>query len=205
MARRQRGKMDPPAVEKRVGSDDQRVHLVADQRRERHLDLAAVARLPQGCPWQRSRPLGGAAVHWPLNDADLDADLRCCRLQVSGDGLGILILGVDQSPKRLAAGSSSRSSPSCLGANSLNWKLTPVALPPGRAMLATRPRLTRSSVTLKMMGRLAVVAFAASAAGVPMATITATWRRSSSLAMVGSRSYWPSANRYSIPRLCPST
>jgi hypothetical protein len=27
--------------------------------------------------------------------------------------------------------------------------------------------------------------------------ITATWRRSSSLAMVGSRSYWPSANRYS--------
>src|SRR6516162_8394321 len=75
MARRQRGKLDPPAVEKWVGSDDQRVHLVADQRRERRLDLAAVAR---------------------LNDADLDADLRCCRLQVSGDGLGILVLGVDQ-------------------------------------------------------------------------------------------------------------
>src|SRR5262249_47256954 len=60
---------------------------------------------------------------------------------------------------------------SCLGANSLNWKLTPVALPRGRAMLATRPRLTGSSVTLKTMGRLAVAAFAASAAGVPMATI----------------------------------
>src|SRR5215472_13446700 len=74
-------------------------------------------------------------------------------------------LGLTSSPKRLAAGSSSRSNPSCLGANSLNWKLTPVAFPPGRAMLATRPRLTGSSVTLKTMGRLAVAAFAASAAG----------------------------------------
>src|SRR5215471_5338764 len=184
MARRQRGKLDPSAVEKWVSSDDQRVHLVADQRLERRLDLAAIAR---------------------LNDADLDADLRCRRLQVSGDGLGILVLGLTSSPRRRAAGSSSRSNPSCLGANSLNRKLTPVALPPGRAMLATRPRLTGSSVTLKTMGRLAVAAFAASAAGVPMATITATWRRSSSLAMVGSRSYSPSANRYSIPRLCPST
>src|SRR5215475_11760852 len=181
MARRQRGKLDPPAVEKRVGSDDQRVHLVADQRRKRRLDLAAVAR---------------------LNDADLDADLRCCRLQVSGDGLGILVLGVDQQSEAAGGG---KQYPSCLGANSLNWKLTPVALPPGRAMLAARPRFTGSSVTLKTMGRLAVAAFAASAAGVPMATITATWRRSSSLAMVGSRSYWPSANRYSILRLCPST
>src|SRR5215467_203347 len=78
MARRQRGKLDPPAVEKRVGSDDQRVYLVADQRRERRLDLTAVAR---------------------LNDADLDADLRCCRLQVSSDGVGILVLGVDQQPE----------------------------------------------------------------------------------------------------------
>src|SRR5262245_48086805 len=41
-------------------------------------------------------------------------------------------LGLTSSPKRLAAGSSSRSNPSCLGANSLNRKLTPVALPPGR-------------------------------------------------------------------------
>src|SRR5262249_49176057 len=184
MARRQRGKLDPPAVEKRVGSDDQRVHLVADQRRERRLDLAAVARLNDAI----STLIFAAAAFRSL-------------VMVSA----FSFLGLTSSPKRLAAGSSSRSNPSCLGANSLNRKLTPVALPPGRAMLATRPRLTGSSVTLKTMGRLAVAAFAASAAGVPMATIMATWRRSSSLAMVGSRSYWPSANRYSIPRLCPST
>src|SRR5262249_2558378 len=45
-------------------------------------------------------------------------------------------LGLTSSPKRLAAGSSSRSNPSCLGANSLNRKLTPVALPPGRRGVA---------------------------------------------------------------------
>ena len=94
MARRQRGKLDPPAVEKRVGSDDQRVHLVADQRCERRLDLAAVAR---------------------LNDADLDANLRCCRLQVSGDGLGILVFGVDQQSEAAGGGKQFTQQPKLLG------------------------------------------------------------------------------------------
>ena len=43
-------------------------------------------------------------------------------------------------------------------------KLTPVALPPGRARLATRPSLTGSSPTPKTIGIVAVAALAAIAA-----------------------------------------
>ena len=43
-------------------------------------------------------------------------------------------------------------------------KLMPVALPPGRARLATRPSLTGSSPTPKTIGIVAVAALAASAA-----------------------------------------
>ena len=68
-------------------------------------------------------------------------------------------------------------------------KLTPVTLPPGRLRLATRPSLTGSSPTPKTIGIVAVAALAASAAGVPVATITATWRRTRSAASAGSRSY----------------
>jgi len=45
-------------------------------------------------------------------------------------------------------------------------KLMPVALPPGRARLATRPSRTGSSPTPKTIGIVVVAALAASAAGV---------------------------------------
>src|SRR5262249_40198774 len=46
----------------------------------------------------------------------------------------------------------------------------PVALPSGRAMLATRPSLTGSSLTAKTIGMVAVAAFAANTvAGPPLA------------------------------------
>jgi hypothetical protein len=46
-------------------------------------------------------------------------------------------------------------------------KLTPVALPPGLARLATRPSLTGSSGTVKTMGIVVVAALAACAAKLP--------------------------------------
>ena len=79
----------------------------------------------------------------------------------------------------------------------LNW-LTPVTLPPGRLRPATRPSLTGSMPPEKTMGSVEVAALAASAAGGALATITATGRRTSSAASAGSRSYRPSAQRYSI-------
>ena len=75
-------------------------------------------------------------------------------------------------------------------------KLIPVTLPPGRARLATRPSLTGFSLTMKTMGIVVVAALAAIAAGVPVAAITVTRRRTRSAASSGSRSYWPSAQRY---------
>src|SRR6476469_7364262 len=42
-------------------------------------------------------------------------------------------------------------------------------------------------------------------AGEPRATTTATWRRTSSAASAGKRSYWPSAQRYSSATLRLST
>jgi hypothetical protein len=52
-----------------------------------------------------------------------------------------------------------------LGQNFGRKKLIPVALPPGRDRLSTRPSLTGSSPALNTIGITLVAAFAASAAG----------------------------------------
>src|SRR5262249_51307179 len=70
------------------------------------------------------------------------------------------LLGLTSSPIRLAPGTSSCSNPNCFAASSASGKLMPVALPPGRAKLTTRPRATGSSVTLNTIGMVAVSAFA---------------------------------------------
>ena len=71
---------------------------------------------------------------------------------------------------------------------SVERKLMPVALPPGRARLATRPSLTGSSGTLKAIGIDWVAAFAASAAELPEVAITLARRRTRSAASAGNRS-----------------
>src|SRR5262245_47328501 len=81
---------------------------------------------------------------------------------------------------------------------------TSVTLPLGRLRLATRPVLTGSSPVTKIIGMVSVAVLATSAAGV-LPTITATWRRTSSVAKPGSRSSWLSAQRYSIATFWPST
>src|SRR6516225_3510079 len=116
----------------------------------------------------------------------------------------IVLFGLISNPTRLAEGTISRSSPSCLGPSSACGKLTPVALPPGCAKLSTRPRAIGSSVTRNTIGMVAVAAFAARAGAVPpVATISATLRRTRSTAISGRRSYRPSAKRYSIVSVQP--
>src|SRR5262249_12494011 len=73
-------------------------------------------------------------------------------------------------------------------------RLTPVALPPGRLRLATKPILTGSPPTVNTIGIVDVAALAASAEGSPpVVARTATPRRTRSAASAGRRSYWPSA------------
>jgi hypothetical protein len=104
-----------------------------------------------------------------------------------------------------AFGITSRINSSRFHSSSTLSRLTPVALPFGRAKLSTSPTLTGSSATPNTIGIVEVAAFAASAAGMPpIATITATWRSTRSAAIAGSRSYCPSAQRYSIATFCPS-
>jgi hypothetical protein len=69
----------------------------------------------------------------------------------------------------------------------------PVALPPGRARLATRPSFTGSSATPKTIGIVFVAALAASAAVVVGVAITATRRRTRSAISAGRTSYRPSS------------
>ena len=84
--------------------------------------------------------------------------------------------------------------------------LTPVTLPPGRARLATSPFPTGSLVALKTIGIVGAAFFAArTARGSPLVAITSTLRAMRSVASAGNRSYWNSAQRYSIARFCPST
>jgi hypothetical protein len=94
---------------------------------------------------------------------------------------------------------SSRISSSRFAPSAANIKVTPVTLPPGLLRLATRPLATGSPPMLNTIGIVAVDALAASPdASPPVAAITATRRPTSSAANAGSRSYWPSAQRYSI-------
>jgi hypothetical protein len=86
----------------------------------------------------------------------------------------------------------------------LVWVM-PVMLLPGSFKLATRPSWIVSAPVSKTIGMVLVAALAASAAGVEVAAITVTCRCTSSFASVGSRSVWPSAQRYSIVTLRPST
>src|SRR5262249_56125890 len=75
------------------------------------------------------------------------------------------VAGLTSTAIRTALGTSSWSSPSRLVATSWPKKLMPVALPPGRARLATRPSLTGSSPTPKTIGIVVVAVLAASEAG----------------------------------------
>src|SRR5262245_28884025 len=89
------------------------------------------------------------------------------------DSVLVALAGLTSTATRAAAGTSSRKRSSRLAPTSAVRKLIPVALPPSRARLATRPSLTGSSLTAKMMG---IVVVAALSAGPPLVAITSTRR-----------------------------
>ena len=100
----------------------------------------------------------------------------------------VVVAGLISTAMRAALGTISRSSSSRFANSSPVKKLMPVALPPGRATLTTRPSLTGSWLTMKEMGIVVVAALAAKATSSPDVAITATWRRTRSVANAGNRS-----------------
>src|SRR6516165_1620471 len=99
--------------------------------------------------------------------------------------------GLTSTATRVVAGTSSCRSSNRFAINSALKILIPVALPPGRARLATRPTLTGSSVATKTTGIVFVAALTASAEVIPpVAAITATCRRTKSAASAGNNCRW---------------
>src|SRR5262245_19485038 len=154
MMRRERHKLDAPASEEPVGGDEESVGPVEHEGAEGRLDLAAGAGLEdRNLQSEGARAASGISRSVPS----------------IAEGLA----GLTSTAIRTALGTRSCKSPSRLATVSWLKKLTPVALPPGRARLATRPILTGSWPTPKTIGTIVVAALAASAGGLANAAITA--------------------------------
>src|SRR5262249_14579622 len=134
-----------------------------------------------------------ALISWPLVALTTRIGRRmACAAASTSRKLGTestALDGLASTATRAAAGTNSRNSSNRLACNSLRKKLMPVALPPGRARLATRPNWTGSPATAKTTGMVVVAALAAKAAAGEIATITAAFRRTNSAASAGSRSH----------------
>jgi hypothetical protein len=106
------------------------------------------------------------------------------------------LVGLTRKPIDVAAGTNSCSSSRRFAVNAVVRTAAPVAFPPGRLRLATRPTSTGSPPDRNTIGIVAVADFAARAVAVPpVATITAPRRRTRSAANAGKRSNWFSAHR----------
>src|SRR5262249_22991731 len=115
----------------------------------------------------------------------------------------LLLAGLMSVAMTEAVGTNSCANSSSFDANSTPIVVAPVTLPAGRLMLATRPICTGSLAVVKTMGVVVIAAFTASTTG-RLATNTATRRSTSSSAITGTRSYCPSAQRYSTATFWPS-
>src|SRR5712691_2020429 len=102
-------------------------------------------------------------------------------------------------------GTTSLSSSSRFASISVEIAVSPVMFPPGWLSDGTMPAPTGSPTAVMTTGTEVVAFLTARVAGVPAVTITATFRASSSPMRAGKRSYFPSAHRYSIRTLRPST
>src|SRR6266851_5666923 len=105
---------------------------------------------------------------------------------------------------RRTSGRSRRKASSRLPARSGASSDRPVTLPPGRARLAARPLPTGSFANARTIGIVDVACFAATPAP-PEVTMTSTLSRANSAAISPKRSLRPSAQRYSIATVLPST
>ena len=143
MAGRQRGQAFPIRGQERAGADKQRAGPALDKGCKGGLDFAVAADIK--------------------NDELLPDRLRR-GLHVFSLRLGRRVPGLTSMPIVVALGTSWRSSSSRFAPNTAAKKLTPVTLPPGRFMLATRPSLTGSPPLTNTIGIVEVAALAASAA-----------------------------------------
>ena len=111
--------MHTPGVEKVIGTDEESIDSLAPEVCKGRVDLAA-----------------GACV----GDLDLQSEggAAACTSFTVDSAFGALA-GLTRTATRAIPGTISRSSPSRFAASSAMKKLTPVALPPGRARLSTRP------------------------------------------------------------------
>src|SRR5262245_55821226 len=183
MARRERRKLDAPTGEERVGGDEESIGPVAHESGEGCLDVAA----------------GTGA-----EDLNLQPKGMCCFRYVSS--VVEELFGLTSTAIRTALGAKSCRTPSRLATTSADLRLMPVALPPGRARLVTRPSLTGSSATPKTIGIVLVAALAARAPLLkPGVAMTATWRPTRSDMRDARRPYWPSSQWYSTITFWPST
>jgi hypothetical protein len=125
-----------------------------------------------------------------------------CTPLVSDSAFGFV--GFTRNPIKCACGTASCMASSCFATSALNKMLTPVMLWPGRLKLATRSNLTGSPPIKKTTGIVMLAALAESAEALSVATITSALRRTRSAVRAGNRSFWPSAQRYSIATFWPS-
>ena len=105
---------------------------------------------------------------------------------------------------RVIWGATSFSNSSHLPAIGASLTATPVALPPGRERLATKPLPTGSLTFVKTIGIVRVSASRAASTGPPTLMMTSGFSATSSLALVRIRSRPSPENRCSIVMLRPS-
>ena len=185
MACRQRHELLAPAVEKRIGADDERAGMQLDEGREGGVDLAFGAGLQDGEPHARSR-------------APLPAMSRMTR-SANSNSFGFTSKAITWHVRN-QLGQQFEPLGRQLGAKMLK----PVRLPPGRARLATRPAATGRRHRRRRSGSSRLHLWPPLSATPALATITSTLRPTKSAANAGNRSYCPSAQRYSIATFCPS-
>ena len=99
----------------------------------------------------------------------------------------------------------SRNNSSRLPVESVNCRESPVALPPGRARLWTRPLPTGSAAAAITIGIVDVAFSTARTWASPLTTMTSTPCWTYSAAISPARGTLPSAQRYSIAMVRPST
>src|SRR5262249_826717 len=105
---------------------------------------------------------------------------------------------------RFTPGATSLSSSSNLAPQLNSVEVKPVALPPGRARLATKPLPTGSIVFANTMGMVRLACCNAATMDPAVATITSGDDATSSVAYLRKRSGSPAPQRYSI-RILPPT
>src|SRR5262249_15016708 len=168
-----------------VGSHEQSIGALADKHGKGSIDLADCA---------------------GTDDLDLQPEGVSRFAHIRQCGLGVTaLIGLTSTPTRMALGTRSCRSDSRLACVSRPNVWKPVAFPPGRARLATRPSLTGSRPTPKAIGIVAVAALAATAGASPSAAITATRLRTRSAITAGRRSNLPSRKWYSMVTFRPPT